>query len=154
MPATAAHEEYMQQALLQAELAAASGEVPVGAVLCLPNGESFSAHNAPISTHDASAHAELRVIRQACQKSGNYRLTGSVLYVTLEPCLMCTGLIIHARIDTLVYAASDPKTGAVHSLYQVLQDKRLNHQVTVIHGVLAETSSAMLKAFFRARRKS
>jgi len=143
----------MQQALQQAALAASLGEVPVGAVLCMPDGACFAAHNAPLSQHDASAHAEVRVIREACCHTKNYRLIGSVLYVSLEPCLMCAGLMIHARIDTLVYATSEPKTGAVSSLYQVLHDTRLNHQVKVIDGILADASSTMLKNFFRARRK-
>ncbi|MDQ6976205.1 MAG: tRNA adenosine(34) deaminase TadA [Mariprofundaceae bacterium] len=147
------HEYYMQQALEQAALAAALGEVPVGAVLRMPDERCFLAHNAPISHHDPSAHAEVRVIREASQKIKNYRLGGGILYVTLEPCLMCAGLMVHARIDTLVYAADDRKTGAVKSLYRVLHDERLNHQVTVIDGILADASSTMIKNFFRRRRR-
>ncbi|MFQ5345955.1 MAG: tRNA adenosine(34) deaminase TadA [Mariprofundus sp.] len=144
---------YMQIALEQAELAAQAGEVPVGAVLVLENGKVFASHNAPISLHDASAHAEMRVIRAACRAIQNYRLVGSSLYVTLEPCAMCAGSIIHARIKRIIYAATDPKTGAVRSLYQLLSDTRLNHQPQVTAGILADESSMMLKQFFKRRRK-
>ena len=119
---------YMSIALQQADIAAQKQEVPVGAVLVLPDGSFHAGHNAPISEHDASAHAEMRVIRTACQATGNYRLTGSTLYVTLEPCVMCAGAIVHARIARVVYGATDPKTGAVESLYRILDDTRLNHQ--------------------------
>jgi len=144
--------EYMQLALEQAELAAQAGEVPVGAVLVLEDGQVFASHNAPISLHDASAHAEMRVIRSACAATRNYRLIGSSLYVTLEPCAMCAGAIIHARIKRVLYGASDSKTGAVQSLYQLLSDTRLNHQPQVTVGILADESSTMLKQFFKRRR--
>jgi len=146
-------EQYMELALQQAELAAECGEVPVGAVLVLPDGQQFVAHNAPISTCDASAHAEMQVIRVACQAIGNYRLVGAQLFVTLEPCAMCAGVIIHARIKRVIYGASEPKTGAVESLYQLLSDERLNHQAELTGGVLADECSAQIKAFFKARRK-
>ncbi|MDQ6996592.1 MAG: tRNA adenosine(34) deaminase TadA, partial [Mariprofundus sp.] len=146
--------KYMQLALEQAELAAEAGEVPVGAVLVCKDGQVFVSHNAPISLHDASAHAEMRVIRAACAGSKNYRLPGSTLYVTLEPCAMCAGAIIHARIQRVVYGADDAKTGAVKSLHQLLSDKRLNHQPEVIGGIMADKSTALLKQFFRNRRKS
>lgn len=145
--------EYMKIALEQAELAAQAGEVPVGAVLVLEDGQVFTSHNAPIKLHDASAHAEMRVIRAACAATENYRLVGSSLYVTLEPCTMCAGAIIHARIDQIIYAASDPKTGAAKSLYQLLSDKRLNHQPQVTAGIMADESSLLLKQFFKLRRK-
>ncbi len=144
---------YMKKALQQAEKASLIGEVPVGALLLLPDGSAFAEHNAPISQHDASAHAEMRVIRNACKASNNYRLTGSTLYVTLEPCTMCAGAIVHARIARIVYGAAEPKTGAVESLYQLLSDQRLNHQTEVVSGMLAEESSTLLKQFFKARRK-
>ena len=144
---------YMRLALEQAELAAQAGEVPVGAVLVLEDGQVLSSHNAPISLHDASAHAEMRVIRAACAATQNYRLIGSSLYVTLEPCAMCTGVIIHARIKRVIYAATDPKTGAVQSLYQLLSDTRLNHQPQVTAGIMADESSMLLKQFFKCRRK-
>jgi len=145
-------EQYMELALQQAELAAECGEVPVGAVLVLPDGQQFVAHNAPISNHDATAHAEIQVIRTACQAIGNYRLVGAQLFVTLEPCTMCAGAIIHARIARVVYGASEPKTGAVESLYQLLSDERLNHQTELTGGVLAGACSAQIKTFFKARR--
>jgi len=145
-------EQYMELALQQAELAAECGEVPVGAVLVLPDGQQFVAHNAPISNHDATAHAEMQAIRTACQAIGNYRLLGAQLFVTLEPCTMCAGAIIHARIARVVYGASEPKTGAVESLYQLLSDERLNHQTELKGGVLADACSAQIKAFFKARR--
>jgi len=143
---------YMNKALQLAKNAAEVGEVPVGAIIAHPDGQTFGEHNAPIGCHDASAHAEIRVIRSACQAINNYRLTGSTLYVTLEPCAMCAGAIIHARIARLVYAASDPKTGAVESLYQLLSDQRFNHQVKISSGIMATESSALLKQFFKARR--
>ncbi len=143
---------YMRMALQQAEISAENGEVPVGAVLILPDGQTFAAHNAPISQHDASAHAEMRVIRMACEATNNYRLTGSSLYVTLEPCLMCAGSIIHARINKLVYGAKDPKTGAVESLYHILTDTRLNHQPEVTAGIQAGECGDLLRNFFGQRR--
>lgn len=142
----------MKKALQQAEIASNNGEVPVGAVLVLEDGREFAAHNAPISENDASAHAEMRVIRAACKSVENYRLPDSTLYVTLEPCLMCCGAIIHARIARVVYGATDPKTGAAESLYQALSDKRLNHQPDITSGVLANESGKLLKSFFQDRR--
>jgi tRNA(adenine34) deaminase len=144
---------YMKIALQQAEIAAEKGEVPVGAVLVSEDGEAFVSYNAPITTDDASAHAEMQAIRMACKAMKNYRLTGSTLYITLEPCTMCAGAIIHARIDRVVYGAADPKTGAVESLFTVLSDKRLNHQPEVTSGVLADECGALLKDFFRERRR-
>jgi len=144
----------MQMSLEQAKLAAEAGEVPVGAVLVSKDGQVFASHNAPIGLRDASAHAEMRVIRAACATNENYRLTGSTLYVTLEPCAMCAGAIVHARIARVVYGASDTKTGAVESLYQLLSDQRFNHQAEVVGGVMADEAAALLKQFFRERRKS
>ncbi|RMG91388.1 MAG: tRNA adenosine(34) deaminase TadA [Zetaproteobacteria bacterium] len=146
------HEHYMQQALKAAHQAARLGEVPVGAVLVLDD-QVFVAHNAPISSHDSTAHAEIRVIRSACQALGNYRLPGSTLYVTLEPCCMCAGAIVHARIDHVIYGADDPKAGAVHSLYTLLSDPRLNHRPKLSRGILAEPCAEVLRNFFRERRK-
>jgi len=143
---------HMKEAIQQAEISEENCEVPVGAVLVLADGREFTAHNAPIMSSDASAHAEMRVIRMACDAIGNYRLPGSTLYVTLEPCLMCAGAIIHARIARLVYGAKDLKSGAVESLYQVLSDKRLNHQPEIIAGVLAEECGDLLRHFFKQRR--
>jgi len=127
--------------------------VPVGAVLVCEDGQVFKAHNRPILNHDASAHAEIEVIRLASLSNGNYRLLNSTLYVTLEPCLMCAGAMIHARIGQVVYGATEPKTGAVASLYQVLSDTRLNHQPKVVSGILAEDCASLLRTFFKARRK-
>ncbi len=148
------HEHYMQLALDQAQLAAEIDEVPVGAVLVTEDGQVFEAHNSPILKHDATAHAEIEVIRKASASIGNYRLLNSILYVTLEPCLMCSGAIIHARIGTVVYGANDEKTGAVSSLYQVLSDKRLNHQPTIISGILKDECSQQLRDFFKAKRQA
>lgn len=145
---------YMQKALLLAEEAAANGEVPVGALVVLPDGREFTGHNAPITLNDPSAHAEMRAMRAACAIIGNYRLNDATLYVTLEPCAMCAGAIVHARIGRVVYGADDPKTGAVTSLYQILADHRLNHQPAVTSGVMADECGALLKAFFRSRRQN
>ncbi len=128
-------------------------EVPVGAVLVTPDGREFAAHNAPVSLHDATAHAEMRVIRAACDELDNYRLPGSTLYVTLEPCAMCAGAILHARVARVVYGAKDEKTGAVESLYQLLSDARLNHQPQLQGGVLRTECGDILRQFFRLRRK-
>lgn len=143
---------YMNKAMQQAEIASENGEVPVGAILVLEDGREFASQNSPINSSDASAHAEMQVIRQACKATDNYRLTGSTLYVTLEPCCMCAGAIIHARIKRVVYGATDLKTGAVESLYQILSDPRLNHQPEVTSGILAEECGSLLKQFFKTRR--
>jgi len=145
---------YMKKALQAAEIAATKGEVPVGALLLLADGREFVEHNAPIILHDTSAHAEMRAIRSACETLKNYRLAGSTLYVTLEPCSMCAGAIIHARVDRVVYGAADRKTGAVDSLYQLLSDPRLNHQSEITRGMMSEESSDLLKRFFKDRRQS
>jgi len=145
---------YMNIALQQAEVAERNGEVPVGTVLLLKDGREFAAHNAPISLNDSTAHAEMRAIRTACEAVENYRLPGSTLYVTLEPCSMCTGAIIHARIGRVVYGATDAKTGAVESLYQLLSDTRLNHQPEVSSGVMDRECSTILRDFFCRRRNS
>ncbi|GMQ99821.1 MAG: tRNA adenosine(34) deaminase TadA [Zetaproteobacteria bacterium] len=144
----------MNIALQQAEVAERNGEVPVGAVLLLKDGREFAAHNAPISLNDSTAHAEMRAIRIACEAVENYRLIGSTLYVTLEPCAMCAGAIIHARISRVVYGARDAKTGAVKSLYQLLSDTRLNHQPEVSSGVMDRECSTILRDFFYQRRNS
>jgi tRNA(adenine34) deaminase len=143
---------YMNKAMQQAEIAAENGEVPVGALLLLEDGREFVSQNSPIASSDASAHAEMQVIRQACKATDNYRITGSTLYVTLEPCTMCAGAIIHARIKRVVYGAKDLKTGAVESLYHILSDPRLNHQPEVTGGVLADECGNLLKQFFKTRR--
>ena len=145
----------MEFALEEAEVGACAGEVPVGAVLVRRVDGSIlaRAHNRREEDADPTAHAEMLAIREAAFRLGAWRLTGTVLAVTLEPCLMCAGAIILARIDRLVYGADDPKAGAVRSLYQAVTDPRLNHRVEVSSGVLAEESSALLKRFFQARRR-
>ncbi len=147
-------EKWMREAFAQAELALASGEVPVGAVIVM-NGQLLAAGcNSPIAGHDPSAHAEMLAIRKAASLIGNYRLVGATLYVTLEPCLMCAGAIIQARIARLVFGTSDPKNGAVESLYHVFDDHRLNHAVAVRGGVLGEACGEILSGFFRRKRLS
>jgi tRNA(adenine34) deaminase len=147
-------EQLMRLALEQAEVAASVGEVPVGAVLMSSSGLVIARnYNRRESDHDPTAHAEMLTIREAAEILGRWRLTGTVLAVTLEPCLMCAGAIILARISRLIYGASDPKTGAVSSLFTTLNDSRLNHQVVVEGGLLAESSRELLQAFFRERRR-
>ncbi len=145
-------EPFMRQALALAAEGAALGEVPVGAVL-VQDGEIVGrGFNCPISGRDPSAHAEMMAIRAAATALSNYRLPGSTLYVTLEPCSMCAGLIVHARINRVVYGASEPKAGVVHSRGSFFEQGFLNHRVLVEGGVLAEDCSALLSAFFKARR--
>lgn len=144
---------YMNKALQQAVIAEKYGEVPVGSLLVTEDGREFATYNAPVSLHDTSAHAEIRAIRAACNAMENYRLPGSTLYITLEPCPMCAGAIIHARIGRVVYGASDAKTGAVESVYQMLSDIRLNHQPEITGGIMAERCSFMLREFFQRRRQ-
>ncbi len=145
-------EDYMRMALDEARKAFAQNEVPIGAVLVREGRILVKAHNKPISAGDASAHAEMVAIRPACRLSGNYRLTGAQLYVTLEPCLMCAGAILQARLARVVFGARDSKAGAVFSLYQVLQDSRLNHQVEVTEGILREECGEILSRFFKEKR--
>lgn len=146
-------EDYMKLALELAQQAAESGEVPVGAVV-VKDGEIIGrGFNAPISGHDPTAHAEIRAMREAAAKLGNYRLVDCALYVTLEPCAMCSGAIQHARIARLVYGAKDPKTGCCGSVVDLMAEDRLNHHCTVTGGVLAEACGALLSTFFAMRRK-
>ena len=145
--------DYMQVALELAAQAAEAGEVPVGAVV-VKDGEIIGrGYNAPIGRHDPTAHAEIQAMRDAAQTLGNYRLVGCSLYVTLEPCAMCSGAIQHARIARLVYGASDPKTGACGSVIDLMSEARLNHHTEVSSGVMAEACGAILSQFFAARRK-
>jgi tRNA(adenine34) deaminase len=145
-------EEFMRLALAEAEKALLAGEVPVGAVVVRGGEVIASAHNGPVGLRDPSAHAEILALRRAAAAEGNYRLAGTTLYVTIEPCLMCAGALIHARVSRLVFGAPDPKGGAVVSLYGVLQDGRLNHRVEVTGGVLREACSEILSRFFREKR--
>lgn len=144
----------MQIALEQAKLAESLGEVPVGALIVKDGEVIAAAHNQPIGLHDPSAHAEIQAIRKAAKILGNYRLVDCTLYVTLEPCVMCTGAIQHARIAQLVYGAHDPKTGACGSVVNLMTEDKLNHHTAVIAGVLAEPCGDMLSQFFKRRRKN
>lgn len=144
---------WMQQALAQARIAAERDEVPVGAVLVDSTGELIAAgHNQPISANDPSAHAEIVVLRAAAQKLRNYRLPDTTLYVTLEPCTMCVGAMVHARVGRLVYGAAEPKTGAIESAQQLFETGRFNHQLELEAGVLANECSALLSQFFANKR--
>lgn len=146
------HERFMRRALELARKGEQAGEVPVGCVIVKDGeiiGEGF---NHPISAHDPTAHAEIGAMRQAAEQLGNYRLVDTTLYVTLEPCTMCAGAMVHARVKRLVFGAREPRTGACGSVYDVVRDERLNHRLEVTEGVLAEDSSAMLREFFRHRR--
>jgi tRNA(adenine34) deaminase len=145
-------EACMQEALVEARRALASGEVPIGAVVVVEGAVVARAHNAPVALNDPTAHAEILALREAGRKAGNYRLPGATLYVTLEPCPMCCGAMLQARIARLVYGARDPKAGAVESLFRLLDDARLNHRVTARGGVLADASAALLNEFFETRR--
>ena len=145
-------EDFMRMAIALAQTAASQGEVPVGAVV-VKNGEVIGrGSNAPISLSDPTAHAEIRAMREAAQYLGNYRLVDCTLYVTLEPCAMCSGAIQHARITRLVYGASDPKTGCCGSVVDLMAEQKLNHHCEVTQAVLAEECGSLLSNFFRQRR--
>ena len=143
---------WMQEALVEARKALAKDEVPVGAVLILNNKIIARDHNRREERNDATAHAEVLVLRQAGETLGGWRLSGSTLYVTLEPCAMCAGALVLARVERLVFGATDPKGGACCTLYNLTQDERLNHSLDVTSGVLAEECSQLLKEFFRKKR--
>lgn len=145
-------EDFMREALMLARQAEQAGEVPVGAVVVKDGVIVGRGSNAPISRHDPSAHAEMLALRDAAQNVGNYRLVGCELYVTLEPCLMCVGVMFHARIARVIYGASDPKTGAAGSVLDLFKEQRLNHHAEVLGGVLAEECGSVLSQFFAARR--
>ena len=145
-------ESWMEQALEQARLAAQAGEVPVGA-LVIKDGEIIGlGHNRNLLDHDPAAHAEIVALRQAAARLGNHRLTGCEMFVTIEPCAMCAGALVHARLARLVYGASDPKAGAAGSVLQVLNHPGLNHKIEIRSGVLAEKCSGILQKFFREKR--
>ncbi|MCE5265162.1 MAG: tRNA adenosine(34) deaminase TadA [Deltaproteobacteria bacterium] len=145
-------ERWMHVALSEAGRGRDAGEVPVGAVIVREGALLASAYNSPISNSDPSAHAEILAIRAAAAAMANYRLVGTTLYVTLEPCLMCAGAILHARVDRLVFGAADPKGGAAVSCWRIFEDRRLNHAVAVTGGVLAESCGEILSGFFREKR--
>jgi tRNA(adenine34) deaminase len=147
--------EAMQQALHEARLAPQHGDVPVGAVVLGPDGSVLSsAHNDREGTGDPTAHAEVLALRRAAEVTGSWRLEGCTLVVTLEPCTMCAGAIVLARLDRVVYGALDPKAGAAGSLWDVLRDRRLNHRPEVLPGLEAEACGAVLREFFEAQRQS
>ncbi|MFZ9314220.1 MAG: tRNA adenosine(34) deaminase TadA [Burkholderiaceae bacterium] len=146
-------EYYMRLALERAHQAAELGEVPVGAVVVQEDTVIATGYNRPIGHKDPTAHAEIQALRAAALALGNYRLPGCRLYVTLEPCLMCSGAIFHARLAALIYGASDPKTGVAGSVLDVYANRQLNHQTEIRSGVLAEESAAMLQIFFRNKRR-
>ena len=152
MTQTELDHQFMQQAIEQAQLAALAGEVPVGAVLVRDGKILSKAFNKPITNHDPSAHAEMLALRSAAQSEENYRLPGSTLYVTLEPCAMCSGAILHARVDRVVFGAADPKTGAAGSVLDVFSSKQINHQTSVEGGVMGEECGQLLRSFFKERR--
>ncbi len=146
------HEAFMQMAYREAELAWSEDEVPVGAVIVHANRVIARAHNQREQLHDPTAHAEMIAITQAAEALQSWRLEETTLYVTLEPCPMCAGAIVLARIPTVVYAAPDPKTGAAESLYELLSDPRLNHRAAIISGVLRQPCSELLTQFFQQKR--
>jgi tRNA(adenine34) deaminase len=143
---------YMQQAISQARNAWTLGEVPVGAVVVRDGEVIATGFNQPIGTHDPTAHAEIMALRAAATILGNYRLPGCELYVTLEPCAMCSGAMMHARLARVVFGAADPKTGACGSIVNLFEQEQLNHHTEVVGGVLAEECGALLKTFFAERR--
>jgi len=145
-------EAFMRAALAEARAASAAGEVPVGAVVVLDDVILGQAHNAPIALGDPTAHAEVLALREAARKAGNYRLPRATLYATLEPCVMCCGAVIHARIARVVYGAPDPKAGAIVSRHRLLDDGRSTHRIETRGGVLEIECGALLKEFFEARR--
>ena len=145
-------ETIMAEALNEAEAAARNGEIPVGAIARLDGKIVGRGRNQGIALRDPTAHAEIQALRAAARRLESYRLPGLTLYVTLEPCAMCAGALVQARVARLVYGARDPKAGAVESCYQLLSDSRLNHRVEILGGVLAEKSQALLRRLFEARR--
>lgn len=147
-----ADEKFMRQALELAQQAEAAGEVPVGAVLVKDGVVIASGWNHPIGSHDPTAHAEIGTLRLAAEALGNYRLLDTTLYVTLEPCSMCAGALVHARVKRLVYGAADPKAGAAGSVFDITRAPALNHRLEVTGGVLAEECGELLKGFFARRR--
>ena len=147
------HESHMRAALDEAQRALSAGEVPVGAVVVVDDEIIGAGFNQPILTDDPTAHAEVVALRAAGRALGNYRLTGATMYVTVEPCLMCVGAIVHARIATLVYGAPEPKAGAIHSTLRALEYPTLNHRVEVVSGVLEAECREVIQEFFREKRE-
>jgi len=148
----AAAEMWMKEAIAEARRAGAEGEVPIGAVVLLNGKIVGRGHNSPIQLHDPTAHAEIVALRQASHNTINYRIPGSILLVTIEPCLMCVGAMIHARVEEVVYGAADPKAGAIRSCYQLADQNQLNHRIRVTAGILEIECGEIMKEFFAARR--
>ena len=148
------HETWMRLAHREAVRALDAGEVPVGAVVVSDRQVIGTGFNQPILAGDPTAHAEIVALRDAAHTVHNYRLTGATLYVTVEPCLMCAGALVHARVKTLVYGTCEPRTGAVRSVMRVLDDPSLNHQIEIIEGVLADEARELMQRFFQARRQN
>ncbi|MGM0632894.1 MAG: tRNA adenosine(34) deaminase TadA [Pseudomonadota bacterium] len=146
------HARWMARALVLAREAAGHGEVPVGAVVVRGGERLGEGFNQPVGRHDPTAHAEIVALRDAARREGNYRLPGSVLYVTIEPCTMCVGAIVHARVDMLVFGAREPRYGAVVSARRLLDSDRYNHHPAMLEGVLADECGDLMRGFFRARR--
>ncbi len=147
------HEKYIKLALSEAKKAGQMGEVPIGAILVSENGTILSAtHNRTIDLADPTAHAEILALREAAHKINNYRLLNTTLYVTVEPCIMCMGAIVHARISRVVFGAGDPKWGAAGSLYNFAEDDRLNHRLEITRGVCEQDCRNLMQDFFRAKR--
>ena len=146
-------DELMHAALIEARKAMACDEVPIGAVLAIDGEIVAAAFNRPISSVDPTAHAEIGALRMAAQTIGNYRLTGAALCVTVEPCAMCVGAMVHARIGRLIYGAHEPKTGAVHSAMTLIDDPSWNHRIAVVAGVMEEECRGLLQDFFKQKRK-
>lgn len=147
-------EDFMRHALAEAEAAREDGEVPVGAIVVLEGQVIGRGRNAVIGTNDPTAHAEIVALRQAARATGNYRLTGSTLYSTIEPCAMCAGAIVHARVERLVYGAKDPKAGAVETHFEICTTDFLNHRVSLEGGILEADCRRVLQSFFRERRST
>jgi tRNA(adenine34) deaminase len=146
------HERFMREALVLAEAARAAGEVPVGAVVVMGDEVIGRGFNEPIRSQDPTAHAEIVALRDAARRMGNYRLTGATMYVTVEPCMMCVGALVHARVGTLVFGTTEPKAGAVESTGRFHEHSALNHRMTVVSGVLAPECRNIVRAFFQDRR--
>ncbi len=146
-------QDFMDRALARARQSRDAGEVPVGAVLVDADGKILAeAGNAPIATHDPSAHAEMLVLRAAARQLANYRLNGTTLYVTLEPCPMCAGALVHARVERIVFAATDPRAGACGSVFDLVRSEALNHRIEIVSGVREQESAQLLRRFFAERR--
>jgi tRNA(adenine34) deaminase len=147
------HDQFMREAIVLARRAEASGEVPVGALLVIGGSIVARAFNSPIASNDPTAHAEMQVLREAARLAGNYRLTGATLYVTLEPCAMCAGALVNARVRRLVFGCRDLRFGAVRSKFRIADSELLNHRVEIVEGVLAAETAELMKAFFERRRR-